>query len=271
MSQNHEDGVIVGRHSLLRYDVQIPGRAWPWDGVGTLGPQNFEPGETVKIGFLKGNPQLPFIITQKEWSFSPRGQRVAWPDHFADWLRLGVRSTHRWFASDWDNLEAPDSAIVFAPDLRLSGAGTIVRTDSEGKVWWADGAKLRSRPLAGGADTEEDFVAQITLLHLGEITGRPYCGLSVVNTGGGGDEYEAGYTAGYDAGSESPAFPQGAADCLGELGYRVEEMASGWVSLNMPGSGSPEYLQGWSDGAVVRYTELYRSGYESEGCEVPEE
>ena len=65
--QNHEDGIIVGRHSLLRYDVQIPGRAWPWDGVGTLGPQHFEPGEAVKIGFLKGNPQLPFIVTQKPW------------------------------------------------------------------------------------------------------------------------------------------------------------------------------------------------------------
>lgn len=81
MSQNHEDGVIVGRHSLLRYDVQIPGRAWPWDGVGTLGPQNFEPGETVKIGFLGGNRQLPFIMTQKPWpSYSGRGQQAAIPE-----------------------------------------------------------------------------------------------------------------------------------------------------------------------------------------------
>lgn len=79
MRQNHEDGIIVGRHSLLRYDVQIPGRAWPWDGVGTLGPQHFEPGETVKIGFLKGNPQLPFIFSQKPWPQYSGGGGAAEP------------------------------------------------------------------------------------------------------------------------------------------------------------------------------------------------
>ncbi len=73
MIRNHEDGIIVKKHSLLRYDVQIPGRAWPWEWVGTLGPQNFEIGEVVKIGFVARNRQIPCILTQKEWPTSGVG------------------------------------------------------------------------------------------------------------------------------------------------------------------------------------------------------
>lgn len=108
MIRNHEDGIIVKKHSLLRYDVQIPGRAWPWEWVGTLGPQNFEIGEVVKIGFVARNRQIPVILTQKEWPTSgvgPGGEPLRETAGWSTYLQSPERLALAPFADVWTNEE----------------------------------------------------------------------------------------------------------------------------------------------------------------------
>ncbi len=96
MRRNYEKGRIVTRHSMMRYDVLIPGREHPWTKVGTLNPAWFDEGETVVVGFLEGNPQIPFIATQKPWIQSLQAAREQIIQLYHDWICYGANYLRTW-------------------------------------------------------------------------------------------------------------------------------------------------------------------------------
>jgi hypothetical protein len=104
----------------MKYDVEIPGRPFPWTQVGTLGPAYFERGETVTIGFLDRSGQIPIILTQKPWSSNlpdwktPFELDSEWTAYLANGARQSV-SSH--LPVDLRTLRAMEALYITSDDL----------------------------------------------------------------------------------------------------------------------------------------------------------
>lgn len=224
----------------------------------------------AEMGYEGGNPHLPVLLWYMANTISSQVFPV-YPDYFADWFRYGVRMLGRHFAPEWDDPMEAASEIVFTTS-GMTGAGTVVRADNEGAAYVAAGTELVVLDVVSGDATTSDLGAEIVSLCLGELTRRSYAGCLDYQTGTvGGDDYADGYDDGYEAadGESAMTIAQGASDCTSVEPYRAEELAAVWVAANVPGSGSPEYLDGWEDGATVAYIEDYNAGWELAGCVVP--
>ena len=251
-------------------------------GVPNIVPKGGKPpeeGDRIVVGFHNGNRHKPFCIYSG--ISNHLGAWIAPPDHYAPWLRLAVRAAHRWFASAWDDPATPNSAIVFAADERLKSTGSIVRTDSQGVLWWAESNKLRSRSLATGAETTTDLGSEITALSLCPLTERPYAWAGVYDPGEEQVEaYEQGWQAALVAleALEDTVRNQGYYDCSSETEYQAETMAIYYAYSELPAPTSPpvdedeigNYQSGWSDAVMSETKRLYDEGWRDSGCEMPE-
>ena len=88
--KNFEKGTITRIYSRTRYDVQVPGRAYPYEWVPTMEPAFLKLGQVVTMGFVGGNPGIPVILVRQ----TERRPRLflgplevdleQWLRHFAD-------------------------------------------------------------------------------------------------------------------------------------------------------------------------------------------
>ena len=65
VSRAFEDGFVVKVHPNGTYDILVGGRDFPYEGVGPIGTDkqfNKSVGDSARIGFIGGNPQLPFLF-----------------------------------------------------------------------------------------------------------------------------------------------------------------------------------------------------------------
>lgn len=247
---------------------------WPCDILAPASPRDaaIPFPRRMPMGFEDGNAQKPVLYWLQRRPVPVLGPLGSRPSFFAAWWRYAARMAYRFFASVWDDVAEPDSEIVFSP-TGLTRTGTITRTDADGIVYWADAADLNTLDLVAdgptGTATTTDLGGEITSLCLGEITGRSYCTVQafvdVEET-----DCAAGYAAGVAAAETSDANSAGAYDCTEELPYDPAARASEYLAFHPPDEGESEVWQDcYIDGFTVRYTEIYDTGYESEGCTVP--
>lgn len=239
----------------MKYDVEIPGRPFPWTQVGTLGPAYFERGETVTIGFLDRSGQIPIILTQKPWpSAMPKPELSG----DADWWRLGARfGGMNSLGHDGEGVEMFGAVPAYEDWID----GGPLRSFG-GRLVWADGTNSKQR-LEGGGDVS-------SVDHGGEVIsvwsdGEHYWALAMTDTTPAG--YEEGYEDGYDAAAEAGADLYGAEACINELPYNPSGSNPGVPET----SGTDDYLQGFEAGWNTGWEDLYRAGYEANGCIVTEE
>jgi len=231
--------------------------------------------EAVVVGFDDYDRNKPFIIMPGGFTLSA----VTHNNLFISWLRVGAAMFYRFLRSEWDDL-SDNTRVVFSGSGLLPTAGHIVRTTSDGILWWADGNHLRSRDLSESLELDPastDLEAEIVAMSIGNLSGRTYTITQVPGEiGGGGDsDYALGYAAAlalFD-GEFAYADPgtQGVNDCLTEAGYQAPDLITFFLTGDYPppSGESEEYQNGWTDGFTTYYTAQYDSGYEGGGCEVP--
>lgn len=250
----------TGTYNLINKDSSNRMR-----GVINIAPRPGIPaiGDIANVGFYDCSRQKPYIweIGNAVSSTTP----IA--DRFFEWLRFGVRMLHRHFASDWDDTEDLDSFITLTVPTGFAGPGVILRTDADGIVYWVDGNFLKTKDLTTGGVDSTNLDGEITSMCLGETTGRSYCTVSAFVDASEGECAE-GYAAGEAAAELSNGFGQGSADCTDEAGQN--DVIYGEQQLELffppPEEESEEWKSCYNDGFLAMYTELYRQGYENEGC-----
>lgn len=269
--KNFEKGIITKVYSRNHYDVQIPGRDYPYTRVPTMEPAYLKLDQVVTMAFVGGNPGIPVILV-RQTEKRPRLFLEADSMWLAAWFRYGVRMAYRFYQPAWDSLdpEETDSSITLSLPSGLTGTGSIVRTDADGIVYWASGDNLNTLNLttegSTGTPIVTDLGGEITSLCLGEITNRIYATVSAYVNSSEGD-CAAGYAAGVLVAEASSASGQGSEDCLNSDGYRAAEFAAILLAANPADSEQSETWQTcYEDGLVTRYTEIYDASYTGEGC-----
>jgi hypothetical protein len=260
---------VRGQHTDGRYIVRRD--HWPMDILVPASPRDavIPYPRRMPMGFEDGSPQKPVLYWLQRRPVPALGPLGSSPSFFAAWWRHAVRMAYRFFASVWDDVAEPDSEIVFSP-TGLTATGTIIRTDADGIVYWADVADMNTLDLVAdgptGTATATDLGGEITSLCLGEITGRSYCTVQgFVDTSGA--ECALGYAAGVavsDA-AEAEITAQGAADFAAEA-CDASDRANNFLADNPPDMGeSEEWRACYDDGLKTRYIEIYSA----EGCPSP--
>lgn len=261
--RNHERGQIVRKHSLVCYDVQIPGRPYPWEGVYTLNPQHFRSGEVVTLGFLEGNRQLPVVLNQKPWPTSARIVKNLSPLILTPWRRVGVtRGLRYWLESEGNDYS--QAAALLLGGANPGAALQIVRTDNDGALVRASGGNLIHD------ESSEALGQEIQALSVGIHTGRIY---AMVLLAQGVGDWQEGWDDGLElmVSLEETVIQQGRDDC-DQFGPESHE---GWwpgpgaleafQAANPPAKGG-DYVFGWTEALHAGFTDYYMRGW-SENCE----
>lgn len=102
-SKQFEDGFVIGANLNGSFDIKVGGREFPYEGVFPVrinNPSKIAEGDSVRVGFVNGNPQMPFIFSRSGRPFGRKEGVVnagivdidpiatvpgLWLQHFGGW------------------------------------------------------------------------------------------------------------------------------------------------------------------------------------------
>ena len=120
-----EDGFIIKQNDNGSYDIKVGDREFNYEGIRSSNPGKvFFPGDSARIGFINGNPQLPFIVAGSDTqsgiygngsSFSAR-VTGSWDQGSANWgLDFGG------MAETWWQTPQFESNTIWTSNTSISG------------------------------------------------------------------------------------------------------------------------------------------------------
>lgn len=257
--KSFEKGTIVKVRSVSCYDVLVPGRAYPYEGVLTANPCRFREGQTVLLGFLRRNPGVPVILGQQRPTprFLVERDSSRWT---RPWPRLAARTMGRYFPAVPEGTritgEIPNPADerYFARIVRVwtDGAFTLANAFF---VWQQGiGEFDEGEPGSNVVALWESSGARLVI-----VEGAP------IVVPGYQDGWNDGWADGINGqeGREGP-YDAGRRSC--EFGYGYDPMF-GYDEPTVPPGNNEEYSMGYRDGYLSGWTETWNDGYRAGGCE----